>query len=80
MYTKKIQLHKKVKMIPVFPNLVMSTDKVSTFATSSIINGSESFYITAKSSYVKDEFYNTGSRNHYKRDATRDAHVEVSVL
>ena len=68
------QPHKKVKMIPVLPNLVTSTDEVTLFATPNIVHGKESFYVTAKPSYVKNEYSDSGSRNHYKKDITGDSH------
>ena len=64
----------KAKLQPILPNLVTSTNEVTVFATSSIINGKESFYLVAKPTQVKNEASHSGSRNHYKRSMTGDAH------
>ena len=43
----------RVKLQPVLPNLVTSTDEVTIFATSSVLHGKESFYLVSKPDYIK---------------------------
>ena len=62
------------KMLPVLPNLITSTDEITIFATSSIVNGKESFYIVAKPSVETNTKPSSSSRNNYKKTITGDQH------
>ena len=62
------------KLTPVLPNLITSTDKVTIFASSSVIHGKDSYYIVSKPTYIKNEQSNSGSRNHYKKKPSGDSH------
>ena len=63
-----------VKLIPVLPNLVTSTDKLTMFATASIVNDKDEFYIVSKPTAVKNKKVDSGSHNHYKHKPSGDAH------
>ena len=45
--------NKPIKATPVLPNLVTSTDKVTIFATPTLVNGKESFYLVSKPTSIK---------------------------
>ena len=64
----------KVKLYPVLPNLVTSTDEVTIFATCGIVNNKETFFIATKPEDLKNEFCHSGARNHYKKKSSGDAH------
>ena len=64
----------KINMMPVLPNLLTTTDKVTIFATTTMVNNEESLYIVAKPTEVKNEVSSSSSRNHYKHKASGDAH------
>lgn len=57
-------LDSPVSMQPVLPNLVTSTNKVTVFATVSIINGKETLYIVSKPQYLENNEVNSRSQNH----------------
>ena len=63
-----------LKLYPILPNLITSTNKVTVFATSSIIHGKESYYLVLKPDYVKNEAVDSSTRNNYKKCPTGDAH------
>ena len=65
---------KKIKMIPVLPHLVTSTDEVTIFATPNKINGTDSYYLVAKPTTCKNEQSNSSNRNHYKTKVSGDSH------
>ena len=62
-------------LYPVLPNLVTSTDEVTVFATSTIINGKDSLYIVTKPSKLKNELCDSSTRNNYKKNMSGDAHL-----
>ena len=62
------------KLYPILPNLITSTDETTIFATSSIINNKESFYIVSRPTVTKNEHINSSCRNDYKSVLTGDAH------
>ena len=62
------------KLLPVLPNLVTSTDKITIFATSSIVNGKESFYVVARPQPNTVTKPDSGSRNNYKKEMSGDQH------
>ena len=64
----------KVKLFPVLPNLVTSTDEVTIFATCGIVNNKETFFIATKPEVLKNEVCHSGARNHYKKKMTGDTH------
>lgn len=64
----------KIEMMPVLPNLVTTTDEVTIFATSSIVNSEESLYIVARPEELKNEMSSSGCRNHYKQRTSGDSH------
>ena len=64
----------KINMMPVLPNLLTTTDEVTIFATTTMVNNEESLYIVAKPTEVKNEVSSSSSRNHYKHKASGDAH------
>ena len=64
----------KEKLFPILPNLVTTTDEVTIFATTGIVNDKESFYIVARPDEIKNESSNSGSRNDYKKNPTGNAH------
>ena len=64
----------KVRLTPVLPNLVTSTDECTIFATSSQVHTKNLFYLTARPTYNKNKECNSGSQNHYKQTPTGDAH------
>ena len=66
--------HNPTKMAPVLPNLVTSTDKVTIFATAGEIFKKDKFYLVTKPEEIKNEASHSGSRNHYKKKLTGDAH------
>ena len=57
----------KCKMIPVLLNLITSTNKITIFATSSIVDGKELLYIVAKPSAKTSVKPSSSSRNHHKK-------------
>ena len=63
-----------VEMQPVLPNLVTTTNEVTIFVTSTLVNNKEKLYIVAKPEEVKNELYSSSSRNHYKTQSYGDAH------
>ena len=66
--------NKKCKMLPVLPNLITSTNEITIFATSSVINGKEPFYIVAEPSAETSIKPSSSSRNHYKKSMSGDQH------
>ena len=66
--------NKKEELMPVLPNMVTTTDEVTIFATSTLINHKEKLYIVAKPEELKNEMVSSGSRNHYKQKTCGDAH------
>ena len=74
-YNKMLgNVEKKVDMMPVLPNMVTTTDEVTLFATSTLVNHKESIYIVAKPEEIKNEMVSSGTRNHYKQKTSGDAH------
>ena len=51
-----------------------TTDEVTLFATSTLINNKESLYIVAKPQEVKNEMVSNGTRNNYKKKPSSDLH------
>ena len=64
----------QVKLQPILPNLVTSTDEVTVFATTSKVYGKEPFYIVSRPIKVKNEASDSSSRNNYTRTPTGDSH------
>ena len=54
-----------IALLPILPNLITSTDEVTIFATSSIINNKESSYLVAKPTEAKNEYCNSSNKNNY---------------
>lgn len=59
-----------VKLQPILPNLITSTDEVTVFVTASVLHGKESFYLVSRPTYVKNEAVNSSARNDYKKRPT----------
>ena len=64
----------KEKLAPVLPNLLFTTDNVTIFATSTQVNKKDRYYVVAREKDLKNEFVNSGNRNHYKSNPDGDAH------
>ena len=64
----------KKELLPVLPNMLTTTDEVTIFATTSMVNNKESLYIVAKPTELKNECSSSSSRNIYKQRASGDAH------
>ena len=62
------------KSHPVLPNLLTTSNEVTTFATTGTINDKQSFYIVARPEELKNGMCHSGSRNHYKSAPTGNAH------
>ena len=73
-YTKMMNLNKKVKVIPILPNLITSTDECTLFACPGKINKCEKIHVVAKPTRVKHAVVTSGSRNHYSTTPNGDAH------
>ena len=56
---------KKIKLVPVLPNLITTTDKVTIFVTSSIVNQKEPLYIAARPQELNNEMSSSAFRNIY---------------
>ena len=65
-----------IKMVPVLPNLATTTDDITIFATSSIVNNKDRYYVVTRQQELKNELVNSGSRNHYKDTPSGDAHCK----
>ena len=63
---------KHTKLLPALQNLVTGTDEITIFATLSIINGKESFYVVAKPTPSTKLKPNSGFRNNYKKEISGD--------
>ena len=68
------QNRNEIKLLPVLPNLVTTTDEVTIFATAGTVHAKEQFYIVARPDEVKNEKCHSGGRNHYSTKRTGDAH------
>ena len=64
-----------IKMLPVLPNMLTTTDEVTIFAHSSRVFGKDQYYIVARPDDLKNEICNSGSRNNYKKTPSGDAHL-----
>ena len=74
-YNKMIGCQSKcVHMIPIIPYLVSSTDKITIFASASIIEGKDPFYIDSKPTFTENILHSNGSRNNYKKKQTYNDH------
>ena len=69
------------KLNPVLPNLVMTTDEVTIFATTEVVNNKESFYLVAQPEELKDKSCRSGARNQYKNKPTGNTHCRgIKIL
>ena len=57
-----------IKLVPILPNLITSTDEMSFFASNQPVNGKERLFITAKPKLVKGEVISSGRRNNYQKN------------
>lgn len=65
----------KTELLPILPNLVTSTDEVTIFASTIVINQKEKVYICARPDEIKNETCDSGKRNNYNTTLTGDAHA-----
>ena len=66
--------NKKTKVIPVLPNLVTSTDKMTLFACPGTVNKAKKLHLVATPSRVKNKSVNSGRRNDYNTVPSGDTH------
>ena len=65
---------KKIKVVPILPNLVTTTDEVTIFACPGKVQKCEKIHIVARPTKVKNAIVKSGSRNNYSTTPNGDAH------
>ena len=60
--------------MPIVPNLVTSTNKMTLFACPGKVNKAEKLHLVAQPSHVKNESVNSGQHNNYNTEPSGDAY------
>ena len=65
----------KVKVSPVLPNLITSTDEMTIFATATKVGKAQKVHVVAKPTSIKTEGISSANRNNYTTTSVNNSHL-----